>query len=59
MAFRRSIPQSELRSKMSAEDREKHATEYQGSRGGWVEPEPKPVPGSGNGTGGRLFGRTK
>lgn len=46
MAFRKSIPQDELRSKLSDEDREKHATTYQSSRGGWFTAPAKPVPGT-------------
>jgi hypothetical protein len=34
MAFRKSIPQSELREKLPKEDRENGNT-YQSSRGGW------------------------
>ncbi|MGW1306507.1 hypothetical protein ACWD5R_43705 [Streptomyces sp. NPDC002514] len=45
MAFRNSISQDELRSKLSQEERENGPT-YQASRGGWF-PEPvKPVPGT-------------
>jgi len=46
MALRRSIPQEELHSKLPAEQREQHATDYQPSRGGWVPTAPKPVPGT-------------
>ncbi|MEU8764996.1 hypothetical protein [Streptomyces sp. NPDC048659] len=60
MAFRRTISQDELRSKMSDADREQHATDYSSSRGGWVKRStPEQTPGSGNGSGGRLFGRKK
>lgn len=45
-ALRRSIPMDELREKMSPEQLEQHATEYQGSRGGWYPPTDKPVPGT-------------
>ncbi|MGW2672524.1 hypothetical protein ACWC5F_31315 [Streptomyces sp. NPDC001272] len=48
MAFRRTISQDELRQGQTDEDRERHATTYQASRGGWFKAEPKPVPGAGN-----------
>ncbi|AQW55276.1 hypothetical protein ACIQPP_05500 [Streptomyces violaceusniger] len=44
--LRRSIPMAELREKMKPEEQERHATEYQGSRGGWYPPTDKPVPGT-------------
>lgn len=34
MAFRRSIPQAELREKMTEEQLRQNATSYQGTRGG-------------------------
>jgi hypothetical protein len=34
MAFRRSVPQAELRAKMTEEQQRHHATSYQGNRGG-------------------------
>ncbi|MFD3518488.1 hypothetical protein [Streptomyces sp. NPDC058657] len=37
MAFRKSIPQSELRDNMSAKDLERHGTDYQASRGGHLK----------------------
>lgn len=46
MAFRRTIPMSELRDKMTPKDREKHGTDYQSSRGGWHRLKDKPVPGT-------------
>jgi len=46
MTLRRSIPQEELRSKLSDEQREAHATDYIPRRGGWVPTTPKPVPGT-------------
>ncbi|MDR3083994.1 MAG: hypothetical protein LBV60_24275 [Streptomyces sp.] len=57
MAFRRTISQDELRSKLSDADREQHGTDYSSSRGGWVRrPEQTQTPGAENGTKGRLFG---
>ncbi|MEU8545306.1 hypothetical protein AB0C52_35785 [Streptomyces sp. NPDC048717] len=56
MAFRRAIPQTELRERLTEKDRQEHGTDYSPSRGGWVRSEPKPTPGAGNGTRGRLFG---
>ncbi|WP_442803461.1 hypothetical protein OG411_19255 [Streptomyces pseudogriseolus] len=38
MAFRKSIPQAELRAKMTPEQREQNATTYQPSRGGHFPP---------------------
>lgn len=46
MAFRRSIPQAELRAKLTPEQRAKNETTYQASRGGWFRTEPKPIPGA-------------
>ncbi|WP_228974973.1 hypothetical protein [Streptomyces sp. DH12] len=46
MAFRKTIPMSELRDKQTAKDREQHATDYQPSRGGWLRPKDKPVLGT-------------
>ncbi len=46
MAFRRSIPQAELREKLSDEEQARHATTYQSSRGGWFPAPVKPVPGT-------------
>lgn len=46
MAFRRSVPQAELREKMSAEELQRHATAYSARQGGWVKTKPKPVPGT-------------
>jgi hypothetical protein len=37
---------SELRDKMTDEDKERHATTYQASRGGWVKQGKKPAPGT-------------
>ncbi|MFH9013981.1 hypothetical protein ACH4C6_21700 [Streptomyces sp. NPDC017943] len=45
MAFRRSVPQSELRAKLSVEQQAKHATTFQASRGGHYPEPKKPVPG--------------
>ncbi|RSS50077.1 hypothetical protein [Streptomyces sp. WAC01280] len=60
MAFRRTISQDELRSKQSDADRERYATDYSASRGGWVKKsEPEQTPGAGNGSKGRLFGKKK
>lgn len=55
MAFRKTISQSELRERLSDEERE-NGPVYRGHRGGWVQEDPKPTPGAGNGTKGRLFG---
>ncbi|WP_031069192.1 hypothetical protein [Streptomyces sp. NRRL S-118] len=58
MAFRRTISQDELRSKMSDADREQHATDYSSSRGGWTKRSTsEQAPAAGNGSKGRLFGR--
>ncbi|MEU6221858.1 hypothetical protein ABZ845_30825 [Streptomyces sp. NPDC047022] len=58
MAFRRSIPQNELRDKLTDSDREQHGTDYTPSRGGWVKrPAPAPTSGAGGTGRGRLFGR--
>ncbi|MBQ0974547.1 hypothetical protein KBZ00_25965 [Streptomyces sp. RK31] len=38
MAFRRSVPQAELRAKMTQEQLEQNATTYQASRGGHFPP---------------------
>lgn len=38
------MPMSELRDRMSDEDREKWGSDYQASRGGWY-PSDKPTPG--------------
>ena len=38
MAFRRSVPQAELRAKMTPEQLEQNATTYQASRGGHFPP---------------------
>jgi hypothetical protein len=46
MAFRRSIPQEELRAALSKEELDRHATTYQASRGGHFEEPEKPVPGT-------------
>lgn len=43
--LRTSIPMSELRDKMSNEDKQRHATTYQASRGAWVKQGERPVPG--------------
>lgn len=44
MAFRKSIPQAELRAKLTPQQQEEQATTYQASRGGHF-PEPmKPTP---------------
>jgi hypothetical protein len=34
MAFRRSVPQAELAAKLTSEEQAKHATTFQGNRGG-------------------------
>lgn len=47
MAFRKSVPQEELRGAMSEEQLDRQATTYQASRGGWFPAEGKPVPGAG------------
>ncbi|MFE9776360.1 hypothetical protein ACFYOV_32835 [Streptomyces sp. NPDC005931] len=46
MAFRRSVPQADLRAKLTAEQREQHATTYQSSRGGHFPKPQQPVPGT-------------
>jgi hypothetical protein len=46
MAFRKSIPQSELRDRLSQQDQDRHAPTYQSSRGGWLKAPAKPVPGT-------------
>ncbi|UUS30844.1 MULTISPECIES: hypothetical protein [Streptomyces] len=46
MALRKTIPTSELRDRLAPEKREQHATDYHGSRGGWLRPKDKPVPGT-------------
>ncbi|WP_158075098.1 hypothetical protein [Streptomyces sp. MJM1172] len=53
MALRTSIPQSELREKLSSEQLESGPV-YRGSQGGWVQDSPRPVAGTPNGTNGRL-----
>ncbi|MFG2623290.1 hypothetical protein ACGFXC_37360 [Streptomyces sp. NPDC048507] len=45
MAFRKTISQSELAQGQSDADRERHATDYSASRGGWFTAEAKPVAG--------------
>ncbi|NGO70514.1 hypothetical protein [Streptomyces boncukensis] len=45
MAFRRQIPQEKLAESMTPEQRERHETVYQPSRGGWHREPDKPVPG--------------
>ncbi|GGR71054.1 MULTISPECIES: hypothetical protein [Streptomyces] len=45
MAFRRSIPQAELRAKLTPEERA-NGPVYQASRGGWFKAPTKPVPGT-------------
>nr|AAS45810.1 SLV.27 [Streptomyces lavendulae] len=58
MAFRKSISQSELAEGQSEADRERHATEYQPSRGGWFKAEARPEPGQDkDSSGGRRWGR--
>ncbi|MFD5110347.1 hypothetical protein [Streptomyces cinereoruber] len=60
MAFRRTISQDELRSKLSEADLERHATDYSASSGSWIKKaEPAQTPGAGNGSKGRLFRRAK
>ncbi|GAB2731720.1 hypothetical protein [Streptomyces bullii] len=44
MAFRRSVPQAELRAKLTPEQQARHGTDYQASRGGWLKPTKKPTP---------------
>ncbi|MEV8394813.1 MULTISPECIES: hypothetical protein [unclassified Streptomyces] len=44
--FRTSVPMSELRDRLTPEQREQHATTYQASRGGYFKPVTKPVPGT-------------
>lgn len=46
MAFRKSVPQEDLRGTMSEERMEHDATDYQASRGGWLKTEEKPIPGT-------------
>ncbi|WP_164992343.1 hypothetical protein [Streptomyces sp. L2] len=46
MAFRRSIPQQELRAKMTPQQQLQHETTYQASRGGHFPAKDKPVPGN-------------
>ncbi len=46
MAFRRTMPQDELRDSMTEEQRTRHATTYQASRGGFFPEQEKPVPGT-------------
>lgn len=38
MAFRKSISQAELRAKLTPEEQAKHATTFQGNRGGHFPP---------------------
>ncbi|WP_432158023.1 hypothetical protein [Streptomyces sp. bgisy153] len=45
MALRKSIPQAELREKLTPEQRASGPT-YQASRGGWFPEPKKPVPGT-------------
>ncbi|MGW6603524.1 hypothetical protein [Streptomyces sp. NPDC055036] len=45
MAFRRSVPQNELRETQTSEQRES-GPKYEASRGGWYPQEDKPVPGT-------------
>lgn len=44
MAFRRSVPQAELRAKLAPEQQAQHATTYQASRGGHFPEPKKPTP---------------
>lgn len=46
MAFRRTVPQEELRSKLTAEERARHETTYQASRGGHFPKPQRPTPGT-------------
>ncbi|MEU4256281.1 hypothetical protein AB0B42_00625 [Streptomyces fradiae] len=46
MALRKTIPMTELRDRLTPEQREQHGTDYHGSRGGWVRPTDKPTPGT-------------
>lgn len=46
MAFRKSVPQSELRAKLTEADKQRHGTTYQASRGGHYPTKDKPVPGT-------------
>lgn len=46
MAFRRSIPQAELREMIPEEQRAQHETVYQASRGGHFPIVEKPVSGT-------------
>ena len=46
MTFRRSVPQAELRAKLTPEQQAKHATTFQGSRGGHFPEPDKPVAGT-------------
>ncbi|MFF4013320.1 hypothetical protein [Streptomyces sp. NPDC001717] len=59
MALRKTISQSELAQGQTDTDRERHATEYSASRGGWFKAESKPEPGQDKDSsgGGRLWGR--
>lgn len=43
--FRRSVPQADLRGKLTPEEQAQHGTDYQASRGGWFKAPQKPVPG--------------
>jgi len=45
MAFRKSVPMSELRESLTTEEKESGPT-YQSSRGGWFPEQSKPVPGT-------------
>lgn len=45
MAFRKSIPQAELRAKLTPEQRAQSETTYQASRGGHFPTPERPVPG--------------
>ena len=38
MGFRRSVPQAELRARLTPEQQRQHATTYQGARGGHFPP---------------------
>jgi len=46
MGFRKSIPQAELRAKLTQEQLKKHGTNFQASRGGHFPETEKPVPGT-------------
>ncbi|WP_159052396.1 hypothetical protein [Streptomyces longwoodensis] len=44
--FRRTGSMADLAATMTPEEKTKHETTYQASRGGWHKPAEKPVPGT-------------